>query len=144
MSEWSTGRCPRCGRQIQIEDGCLAECSCGWSQEVKCQDCGERVQVNAAIPADRGYGCPECEERRAKEACDWCGEPAPEPEAVVNGERLCKACRETCPECGHAWKDHESPYGCEIELGDYPAPCKDGGTILAARGPCGCMEKRAE
>lgn len=26
------GRCPRCSRTIQIEVGCLAECSCGWEQ----------------------------------------------------------------------------------------------------------------
>ena len=29
--EFSSFRCPACGRSGQVESACAAECSCGWS-----------------------------------------------------------------------------------------------------------------
>jgi hypothetical protein len=43
-----------------------------------------------------------------------------------------------CPECDHAIAKHGDKYGCEYERGDVDMPTRDGGTILAAAGPCGC------
>jgi hypothetical protein len=43
-----------------------------------------------------------------------------------------------CEECGRRIAHHGDRYGCEYERGDVEMPCRDGGTILAAAGPCGC------
>ncbi|SRR5579872_414063 len=43
-----------------------------------------------------------------------------------------------CLECGHALSKHGDKYGCEYDRGDVEMTCRDGGTILAAAGPCGC------
>ncbi|HLG97111.1 MAG TPA: hypothetical protein VKX49_12430 [Bryobacteraceae bacterium] len=43
-----------------------------------------------------------------------------------------------CDECQHAIQLHVEKYGCEYERGDVATPCRDGGTIMAAAGPCGC------
>jgi hypothetical protein len=43
-----------------------------------------------------------------------------------------------CDECGHAIAKHGDRYGCEYERGDVPMTCRDGGTVMAAAGPCGC------
>src|ERR1700678_1276693 len=44
-----------------------------------------------------------------------------------------------CEECGHAISKHGDRYGCEYERGDVEMPTRDGGTILAAAGPCHCQ-----
>lgn len=44
-----------------------------------------------------------------------------------------------CPECDHLVSLHvSSTGGCEVERGDGYVPCRDGGEILSALGPCGC------
>jgi hypothetical protein len=43
-----------------------------------------------------------------------------------------------CGECDHKLSQHGDRYGCEHERGDVPMTCRDGGTVDAAAGPCGC------
>lgn len=43
-----------------------------------------------------------------------------------------------CDECSHAIAIHGDRYGCEYERGDVEMPCRDGGTVMAAAGPCHC------
>lgn len=58
---------------------------------------------------------------------------------VSDAEGLLKNLREAkCDECWHPISLHGDRYGCELERGDVEMPCRDGGTILAAAGPCGC------
>lgn len=44
-----------------------------------------------------------------------------------------------CDECGHAIAKHGDKYGCEYERGDVAMDTRDGGTVMAAAGPCGCQ-----
>ena len=43
-----------------------------------------------------------------------------------------------CEDCGHPLSKHGDKYGCEYDRGDIQMGCRDGGTVLAASGPCGC------
>jgi hypothetical protein len=58
---------------------------------------------------------------------------------VVAAMALLEAIKESdCPECDHLISRHEDEYGCDFERGDVEMPCRDGGTIMAAAGPCTC------
>jgi ribosomal protein S27AE len=58
---------------------------------------------------------------------------------VSDAEGLLRELRTAeCDDCGHAIAKHGDRYGCEYERGDVPMNCRDGGTIMAAAGPCHC------
>ena len=44
-----------------------------------------------------------------------------------------------CDDCGHKLTLHGERYGCEHERIDAHVVCGDGGTVLAAVGPCSCQ-----
>jgi hypothetical protein len=59
---------------------------------------------------------------------------------VRKGQSLLGELREAeCEDCGHLIAWHGDQYGCEYERGDQPMNSRDGGTIMAAAGPCHCQ-----
>lgn len=71
------GRCPECRHQIWVESGCVAECSCGWSEEqdddegeedtedadaepVHCEHCGSTAESVSMDAAHLGITSPIC------------------------------------------------------------------------------------
>jgi ribosomal protein S27AE len=58
---------------------------------------------------------------------------------VMDAEGLLAELRSAeCDDCGHAIAKHGDRYGCEYERGDVEMSTRDGGSVMAAAGPCHC------